>query len=143
VKLMVEARVSDKVGIAALGGYGSMSVSGFPERFSVWEIGGQARYYAIGSFEHGMEVGAQGEYLGVSTSASDGTVTVFGAGNGVVLGPFLGYKLATKVGFTLDLQGGVAYEIATANAQSSTGQTASAGGNAIVPLLNLHLGWSF
>jgi hypothetical protein len=148
VRVMGEVKLNPKVSVAALAGYGSVGVNttgsgGVVDRVTVWEAGGQFRYYPIGTFEHGMQLGAHLEYIGASASGSSGDVKVFGAGNGVVMGPFVGYKLATKVGFTLDLQGGVGYEVVTASANTSNGTTATASANQFVPLVNIQVGWSF
>jgi hypothetical protein len=149
VRLMGEIKVNPKMSVAALAGYGSIGVdtSGTPnvtvDRVTVWEAGGQFRYYPIGTFEHGMEVGAHVEYIGASASGSSCDGKVFGAGSGVLMGPFVGYKLATRVGFTLDLQGGVGYEVITASASGTNGNTATASSNTFAPIVNLHMGWSF
>src|SRR5262249_8674590 len=113
------------------------------DRFTVWELGGQFDYYLVGTFEHGMQLGAQAEYAGVSGKVGDANVTVFGTGGGFAVGPFVGYKLATKVGFTLDVQGGAQYAAVGASAVSSTGQSAAARASSILPLVNIHIGWSF
>ncbi len=138
---MVEGKVSRKFGVAALAGIGSVKVD--KTAYTVWEAGAQAKYYLIGSFQHGMELGAQVQYVGVSGSTSSGNVSVGGDGGGIAVGPFIGYKLATKVGFTCDLQAGAQYAAVGASATSSTGDSASRHSSAILPLVNLHVGWSF
>jgi len=151
VKVMAEIRLARKVSVAAIGGVGSVGVSsdgslaigaGAAERFVAWEAGAQGRYYLVGSFEHGMDVGLQAEYVGLSGSKSASGVEVLGTGSGFLAGPFVGYKLATRVGFTLDLQGGIAYEVVAAEA-SGGGRSASGSASAWAPIVNLNLGWSF
>jgi hypothetical protein len=141
-KAMVEARVTRKFGVAAIGGIGSIKSDG--TTFTVWEGGVQGRYYLFGSFQHGMELGAQLEYAAASGQlSSTSNVTVFGNGGGLAVGPFIGYKLATKVGFTCDLQAGAQYSAIGASAVSSAGDSAAAHESRILPLVNLHVGWSF
>ena len=140
-KAMVEGKVSRKFGVAVIGGIGSVKVDG--TAFTVWEAGAQAKYYLVGSFQHGMELGAQVEYAGVSGSKSSADVSVSGNAGGFAVGPFIGYKLATKIGFTCDLQAGAQYAAVGASASSSTGHSASAHSSELLPLLNLHVGWSF
>jgi hypothetical protein len=90
-----------------------------------------------------MVLGAQAEYIKVDVTRSDANVTIFGSGSGVAMGPFIGYKLATRVGFTLDLEGGIAYVAATGTATSSNGASAQDHGSTFAPLVNIHVGWSF
>lgn len=136
VELTGEVRAADDIGLAIIGGYGSIS------DFDVYEIGGQFRYYATGSFDQGLELGA--EVLHVGVSSPSGSVNVTGAAAGLAVGPFIGYKLTTRGGFTFDVQGGVQYMTARASAKSQgSGQSAQTDGKALIPLLNLNAGWSF
>lgn len=129
-----EVRAGERIGVAIIGGYGS--ISDRIARWHVYEVGGQFRYYAIGDFNQGFQVGAEVLHVGVSSDATN--IRVAGAGNGVAAGPFVGYKLTAWGGFTFDVQGGLQYMFAIA---SSDGESAE--GRAIIPLLNLNLGWSF
>lgn len=132
VELTGEGRAADKAGIAAIAGVGK--ASGYP----AWELGAQGRYYLLGSFDHGMQLG--GEILYVHLGTSEGTVRASGAGGAV--GPFVGYKIAARFGLTFDAQLGAEYLFASANASSGS-STASTSDSRIIPLLNLNLGWSF
>jgi hypothetical protein len=148
VQLMAEFKLDPKISVAAIAGYGQVTptVSGGSSNVSavtVWEAGGQFRYYPIGTFEHGMQIGAQAEYIGGSASGSSGNVQAFATGGGLFMGPFIGYKLATHVGFTLDLQGGVGYLVATATGNSSDGSSATASTSTLAPILKVNVGWSF
>jgi hypothetical protein len=60
------------------------------------------------------------------------------SGEGVAVGPFLGYKIMIDAGFTFDAQ--VGFEHISARAQ---GNGATANDKSIIPLLNLNVGWSF
>ena len=59
-------------------------------------------------------------------------------GEGVAVGPFLGYKYTADVGFTFDAQLGIERVFAKATSGSS-----NASDSTYVPLLNLNVGWSF
>jgi hypothetical protein len=135
VELTGEYRLHDKIGAAVIGGFGSMGYKS--TRYWVYEAGGQFRWYAIGSFIHGMEVGAEVLFAGVSGENVEGS-GVTGVGQGLAVGPFLGYKIATNIGFTFDAQLG---------AQASFLHAAAGGSSAsavdFIPLLNLNIGWSF
>jgi hypothetical protein len=143
VELTAEVRVHRKIGVAAIGGYGQVRAAEGGPRFTVWELGAQFVGYAVGSFDHGMQLGAEVLYVGVSGEDSAGSVSVSGAGNGLAAGPFVGYKLATKVGFSFNIQAGAQYMVARADATSSTGATAQSQQSSVIPLLNLNAGWSF
>lgn len=141
VELTGEARLHRHIGVALIGGYGALKVDGVEERFKVWEVGGQFVGYPVGHFDHGMQVGLEVLYAGVSTN-DNAKVTVATA-TGLATGPFIGYKLATKVGFSFNVQGGVEYVFARADASSANGATASAEKKSVIPLLNANVGWSF
>lgn len=143
VELTGEVRVHRKIGVAAIGGYGAVRAEPGGPRFSVWEVGGQFVGYPVGHFDHGMQLGAEVLYVGVSGADGAGSVKVSGAGDGLAAGPFVGYKLATKVGFSFNVQGGVQYMMARAEASSTSGATASASDSRVIPLLNINAGWSF
>lgn len=141
VELTGEARLHRHIGVAVIGGYGAIKVDGVAERFKVWEVGGQFVGYPVGHFDHGMQLGLEVLYLGVSTN--DNTKTTSATATGLATGPFIGYKLATKVGFSFNVQGGVEYVFARADASSTSGATASAEQKTIIPLFNANIGWSF
>ena len=128
VELMGEFALSPKVSVAVVGGLGTY------EGFSVSEFGGQLNLYATGNFDKGMQVGLEILYASVSGSIEN----VSGVGNGLSIGPFIGYKGAFDFGLSIDIQLGVAFMTVQAEA---SGSTASA--KATAPLLNLNVGWSF
>lgn len=147
VELTGEVRLARQIGVSVIGGYGSVkatsSIGGDTPRFTVWEVGGQFVGYPVGHFDHGMQLGLELLYAGVSTDTKSGSVSVAGAANGLAVGPVVGYKFATKPGFTFNVQGGAEYVALRAQASASTGNTASARDSAIIPVLNLNVGWSF
>lgn len=141
VQLTGEVRLHRHIGVAVIGGFGSLKVEPVKERYKVWEVGAQFVGYPVGHFDHGMQLGLQVLYLGVS---GPDTANVKGpSGTGLATGPFIGYKLATKIGFSFNVQGGVEYVVARADATSTTGKTASAEQSSFVPLLTANVGWSF
>jgi hypothetical protein len=132
VELTGEARVHDKVGLALIGGVGKYSDNSVGVSASVFEAGGQVRVYVVGDFRHGMQLGGELLYLHLSDTSIAAT------GEGVAVGPFLGYKVMADAGFTFDAQ--VGFEHVSARAQSGTSTAAN---KDFIPLLNLNIGWSF
>lgn len=127
-----EFRVHDRVGVAAIGGFGRTS------GLSLFEGGLSARAYPLGDFDHGLQLGAEATYLGAM-----GTVGgVQAAGTGLTAGPFAGYKIAARFGLTFELQLGYQWMAVGARAQSG-GVTATEEQVDSGVLLNLNLGWSF
>ncbi len=142
-----EVRVARKLGLAVLGGYGSITSEREPGDSTgsltarVFELGAQARYYVVGSFDHGMQLGAELLYVHLD-DAKKGSIV--GSGQGVGFGPFVGYKIATRVGFTFDGQVGFQYVGVRAEAHDTeSSDSAEASDSAIVPLFNANIGWSF
>jgi hypothetical protein len=71
-------------------------------------------------------------------SASDDMVEV--TGNGLAIGPFVGYKYTADIGFTFDAHLGAQYLAVAAESNDGT-QTAE--DSDVIPLVNLNAGWSF
>lgn len=140
-EVTAEFRIIDKLGIAAVFGAGTFIYTDVTPP-TVLEAGASLRYYVVGDFEHGMQLGAEVLYAHVATSTSEGDVTVTGVGSGLAVGPFIGYKIATRVGFTFDSQVGVTFAAVDAEA-SGGGQSASQSASLVGLLLNLNIGWSF
>jgi hypothetical protein len=132
VELTAEVRLPVDFSVAAIGGYGGH------QGVTLWEAGAQARYYLLGSFEHGMPIGVEALYIG----AGDSRQGVRARATGLAVGPFIGYKFAADVGFTIDLAGGFQYVTLSASATDGSNR-ASLSENTIIPLINLNLGWSF
>lgn len=133
LELTTEFRVDDRVGVAAIGGFGRVD-----REFWAFLAGGQMRWYALGSFAHGLQLGGQLLYLHVNSSDIDGS-GIGGAGNGLALGPFLGYKFTSSVGLTVEVQGGV--QVLAIDTAADDGSTAR--GGSFGPLANANIGWSF
>ena len=101
-ELTGEFRIMDKLGVAAVLGFGAMDAS--KTSFWVLELGGQVRWYPVGTFIHGMQLGFEAMYVEISGDNVEGS-GASGVGQGMAMGPFLGYKIATNVGFTFEIQG--------------------------------------
>lgn len=138
-ELTAEFRGSEHLGLAVVGGAGSIKAADLDTRFGVYEVGGQVRYYLTGDFRRGLELGAELIYLHVSGSLGD----VSGVGEGIGVGPFLGYKLGTMAGFVFDAQLGAERVGIAASSHDSSGSAGSASEQRWIPLLNLNIGWSF
>jgi len=142
-ELTGELRVVDHVGLALIGGYGSVTAesSTRTEKFTAYELGGQAVWYPMKPF-HGLHLGA--EFLWVKVKADDlNGGEVKGVGTGAAVGPLVGYKVLSDGGFTFVAQGGVQYIAVQAEANDSSGNSSTADDSRWIPLLNLNLGWSF
>jgi hypothetical protein len=143
-ELSGEVRVHRNLGVSGIVGYGVIRPEGSASKFELWEVGGQFVGYPVGHFDHGMQLGLEVLYAGVSGGdSSTNNVKIAATASGLAAGPFVGYKLATRVGFTFNVQGGVEYMFVRADASASTGQTASAQQTRLIPLVNANLGWSF
>ncbi|HET6284828.1 MAG TPA: hypothetical protein VFH73_27980 [Polyangia bacterium] len=133
LELTGEIRAADKLGIAVVAGAGKFSdtINGIKISATALEAGAQFRYYVLGDFHSGMQLGAELLYLHLSDTNLSAT------GQGVAIGPFVGYKYTADVGFTFDGQFGVERLITDAPS-SSTAST-----KRWFPLLNVNVGWSF
>ncbi len=142
VELTGEFRVGEKMGIAAVLGAGSVTIKDAMANevaFKAFEVGGQFRYYLLGNFRHGMQVGAELLYFKVSGNVR----SITGMANGFTMGPFVGYKFTSRMGLTFDTQIGIERAGIAASAYSSAGETASVSTSRWAPLLNINIGWSF
>jgi len=140
VQLGAELRVHRQAGVSLIGGYGAAdeevkAADGTRSTASrtVWTAGAQGRYYGLGHFDHGLQIGFEALYTGVTGGASRGPITVSRAGEGLSLGPFIGYKITTLLGLTFEGQLGIK-RAGIAGPNSAMSQW--------VPLLNGNVGWS-
>lgn len=137
VEAQVEVYLGERLSLAAIGGGGQATVTSgdVKETFTVWELGGQLRFYFHGSSEEGAHVGSE-----VLWARVEGDVDGTGAlGNGLAAGIMAGYKWVWDGGFLIDLNGGAAY--AVARAESDDGDEAE--DSRVLPILNFNLGWAF
>jgi hypothetical protein len=154
LEVMAEFRPVNGLGLAAIAGYGQVTFENFEEvdpgtgqiverdlTVDVLELGLQAVWYPLDPFD-GLQVGA--EFLWVNAEASEVSESATrGVAVGIAVGPFVGYKLITSGGFTLFVQGGGQYVIATSEPENPAGVTTQEEETAFVFLLNFGLGWSF
>jgi len=120
-----ELKLAPKLSVAAMLGAGKVTDEG--KTYSIWEVGGQFRYYLFGSFTRGMMLGADVGYIDVNGQMENPMAYYVGTRAGV----FLGYKIAMKIGFTAEAQIGPVY--VRENADNAELQT----------LINFKVGWSF
>jgi hypothetical protein len=96
-----------------------------------YELGAEPRVYPFGNFRSGMIVGGALRYFREH-------LTIGGAPfdfAGYVFGPFVGYKHTTRLGFTVEVKGGIAYVDRT---MSDQGKHTN-----MLPLSDVKIGWSF
>jgi hypothetical protein len=139
-----EVRAVDHFGISAIGGFGSVPISysdGTGDRLSAYELGGQLVVYPWNDFD-GVQFGVELLYLHLS-GENLSNADVKAAGEGLAVGPLVGYKLVTLAGFTFFAQGGFEYIAARAETNDTSGNSSSASDSRLIPLLNLNIGWSF
>ena len=158
VEFTAEYRVMNKLGVSVTLGAGKRTIASPTSSFrevsgTEIEFGAQVRYYAIGNFRHGMEVGVEAleEYVKFDEPLPAGIVVV--VAGGLTIGPFLGYKIATGAGFTFEAQLGARYLVVEPAAQGSASdyaiedkwQLPLALGPGLIrkQLLRLNVGWSF
>ena len=133
-EVTVEARVAPRLGVAVIGGVGAFHDAATDERIRLFEGGASARYYVLGSFRHGLQLGAEALYVHADATADATAVQAAGLG----LAPFVGYKWTHRTGFTVDAQLGVSFMAVHADAAGASAEARDVG-----PLLNLNLGYSF
>ena len=103
-------------------------------------MGGQFRYYAIGDFGHGMQIGLEVLFRRVITSSMPDTTHT----TTLHLAPFIGYKVLFHFGMTLDIQLGLEYApYHRIERPFAKGIPSTQGPLHLAPLVNLNLGWSF
>lgn len=138
-----EYRVMPKLGISLTLGAGTrtLETAGTEVSGREIEVGGQVRYYVLGDFRHGMQLGV--EALEEYVKFDDLPAGVGAAAGGFTVGPFLGYKVATGLGFTFEAQLGARYVVIEPEAQGGVGSPGFSEEEKWLPLLHLNIGWSF
>jgi hypothetical protein len=132
-----EVRLAPTLSAAVVGGLGRFgSIDPFEEGGSttVVELGAQFRWYALGDFRRGLQLGAEVLYVVLSSESSSRRLL----GEGLGVGPFVGYKHVFGLGLTLDGQVGAQAIALRAGDGDSSSQARTVG-----VLLNLNAGWSF
>jgi hypothetical protein len=143
-EVTAELLVSPQFSVALVAGAGTISVetteSGetSSDKFTVYEVGAQGRYYFYGTAQEGALAGLELMYAHVSGETERAT----GVGNGLGVGPIIGYKWVWDSGFFIDLNGGVLF--LAVQAEATDGQTTSSDeASSLQPNLNFNLGLSF
>jgi hypothetical protein len=135
VELTAEIRVAPKVGVGVIGGVGGTRIMQTNQLIKIVEAGISPRYYLLGSFRGGLELGFEALYVhAIADDFSGAEIRASGLG----LSPYLGYKWMHRSGFTLEAQGGVSYLAFRGKGNSSSTSSSSVGA-----LVNLQVGWSF
>ncbi|MEO7034119.1 MAG: hypothetical protein ABI548_09520 [Polyangiaceae bacterium] len=150
VQLTGEVRVVPHFGVSLIAGYGQLGLDttggdGFSTNHttvSAYELGGRLIGYPLKKFKS-LQLGGQIMYLHLATDGPVNDTGISATGAGVAVGPFVGYKLVTKIGFTFLAQGGFQYLAVRADAQDTSGSSATNEASKLLPLLNLDVGWSF
>ena len=137
-----EIRAKDWLGVALIGGYGTIPVETTynSDTVNAYELGGQLSLYPLEPFES-LLFGFEVLWVKVDTDDYDNS-SISASAAGVMMGPMVGYKYIADGGFTLFVQGGAEYITARAEASNDAGN-ATAEESDIIPLLNFNLGWSF
>ena len=144
-----EYNLSPNIGLALVTGFGQFKsetkdISGnvvSEDKYTAIEFGTHFKYYFFDNFE-GLHFGGEILYLFVDRAGDDQGVKA--SGEGLAVGPFLGYKGMADIGFTWEIQAGYQFMLAKAEAEEDeSGLTASTEQDASFPLINLNLGWSF
>jgi len=154
VELMAEVRLLAKrgraVSAAFIAGYGEYSepietnngVKAGTRQPRAGQLGGQLLYYPLDDFR-GLQVGGEVmlvKYLGFDLESTRHLTTV---GDGVGVGPFVGYKYLDKTGFTFSGQLGMAYMVQPSHAPATGARFSSSKPSRWFPLVNVNVGWSF
>ena len=133
VELTGELQVIDDVGVGIIGGWGQ-----YDDNTTIWELGMKGRYYLLGDFKTGLQLGGELLYIGANSSDSGVSATA----SGPSIGPFVGGKWTADFGLTLELQIGAQYFAVQGRGTDGT-NTATSEESGFGPLINLNVGWSF
>lgn len=143
-----EYRIADKLGVSVELGGGRRTLtfdtggSMTDLKSTEYEVGAQARYYVLGSYTHGMELGAEilDEYVDFDEPLPANVAAA--AAGGLTTGAFAGYKIATRVGFTFEAQLGARYLLAQPPVTAGMGMPVTVE-QRWLPMLHLNAGWTF
>jgi len=144
-----ELKLIPHLGVAVFGGIGWLELEetrsdGSKGSYSAaaYLAGGQLIGYPARRFD-GIAAGAQVQYVRVDAQGKVDETSVAGAASGFAVGPFLGYKWITQIGFTVSLQGGVQYLAIRAHGTNADGGRGAAKDSRVAPIANADIGWSF
>jgi hypothetical protein len=137
-EVIAEVRIDRYNSIAVMGGAGSNYYTPL-----LYTIGAQYNWYALGDFQHGLQIGCEVLY---SHLGFDPQYLWHPAGNALGAGPYVGYKVILG-GFTANLQAGPQlaygkYVYPRALYSGLTGDRPTYG-MGLSMTLNATIGWSF
>jgi len=132
-ELAVEVALGPKLGVAVIGAIGSVTPALSDQSVTVYEAGISPRYYVIGDFRQGVELGVEALYAHAS---AEGQLMTTLKAEGLAVGPYVGYKWVHSSGFTLEAQAGASYF-------AMRGDGVDEDDSRFAFLLNLQVGWSF
>lgn len=132
-ELAVEVAVAPKIGVAVIGGVGTVTPALSDESVFVYEVGISPRYYVLGNFRQGLQLGLEAMYAHAS---ADTQVMTTVAAEGLAIGAYAGYKWVASMGLTLEAQLGGSYF-------ALRGDGVDEEDSRFAVLLNLQVGWSF
>ncbi len=124
--LTSEFKLFEKISFALITGGGQITDEG--KTSYIWEAGIQFRYYIIGSFIHGLMIGADAGYIDINKQIENPVAYLIG----IHAGGFLGYKYTWDLGPVFEIQIGPIY------LWGKTQETSE-----IQTLLNFKTGWLF
>lgn len=136
-----EYRLHERFGIGGVVGLGRRAIGPLDKQFG-WMLGAQGTFYPIGSFHHGLQLGAEVVYGGSSGRGNAGTVVIKQTGSEIGPGAFVGYKIEAKLGPTFSAQLGARYMFYRISVDDGSAPASAASGKGEV-LGRFNLGWSF
>jgi hypothetical protein len=140
-EVSAEARLANHVGLGVLGGIGSVTPKDSSISYPAREFGVELLFYPLEAFDS-LVFGGELSLIHISVDETKASFTGFGSGTAI--GPFVGYKLITKGGFTFFAHLGAQYLSSHAEGKdTSSGLSASVDNSQWIPLVDLNLGWSF
>jgi hypothetical protein len=133
LEVETEFKAHPRIGVGLILAGGRVSDENDTITATAYEIGAQVNYYFLKPFA-GLHAGVEAVYLSLGDVMQDSSVTA----EGLSIGPYVGYKVQTSLGFAFIAQGGV--QFLAIRAESSS---AMASDRKVSVLLNLNVGWSF
>ena len=143
----VEVALGDRFGLAVHGALGVRSVDvdeGSVVRrgnLAAAEFGGSFRYYLIGDFANGMQLGLDMRYLTFDLAGLEEGWDA--EQDGFDVGPFAGYKIVAPSGFTFEVQGGGTYFVARVQPAEGGGTTGAVDDKRFDWFAYVNFGWTF
>lgn len=116
-----------------------MTGAGSIDDVFIAQLGPQFNYYLFGSFDGGIQLGA--EVLGLYGSASEGDIS--SSAQAVSPSAYVGLKSTLSFGLTFVTQLGYSFLALSGEATDGFGTSSTDSNTDHFPLLRINLGWSF